>query len=106
MATSRVSAEHQQRLPERALGELMPRQQSHVFLAASQQGRISAIPSADFRARPTAASLGGDSRRITAMPTGVSAYMAARCECTPPRAPLATARPREPRCCGPSLPAP
>jgi hypothetical protein len=106
MPTSRVSAEHPPRLPERALGELMPRQQSHVSLAASQQGRISAIPSAEFRARPAAAGLGGDSRRITAMPAGVSAYTAARCECATVR-PLATARrPRGSRCCGPSLPAP
>ena len=106
MTTSRVSAEHPPRLAERALGELMPRQQTHVSLAASQQGRISAIPSAEFRARPAAAGLGGDSRRITAMPAGVSAYSAARCECAPARAQLATARPRESRCCGPSLPAP
>lgn len=86
MVTSRFSSHQPHPLPERAPGELVTRHQS---LPASQQGRISEMRErADFHARPAAASFGGDSRRITAMPAGVSAYTAARCECAPPRAPL------------------
>ena len=79
--------------------------------AAGQQGRISAIPSADYRAQLAVPGREGESRRITAMPGGVSAYTSLRyCSARPPpcaaaglpRARASSVWTRHTRTCSPS----